>query len=203
MTRTNPPLLFVTGFGPYLDAHFNPSGELVRRLIAEPPEGIEIVGEVLPVSFTHTPPAYARALERLDRRPVALLALGLHREGWFRLERRARRVLDSEKPDAKGLFARELEPLGEEDLTTEVDLASLEEALLAGGAAEVRVSDDAGGYICEQTHYLVLRQATRWRTLGLFLHVPPAEEVALEDQFGPVSSLAAELVRQAVERAQG
>lgn len=199
VSASAPPLLFVTGFGPYLDASFNPSEELVRRLIVEPPPGIEVASEVLPVSFTRTPVAYHRALERLDRCPVALLSLGLHREGWFRPERRARRVLDSTKPDAEGVFARELEPLGEEDLTTAVDLASLERALRAGGATEVRISDDAGGYICEQTHYLVLRQAQRWGTLGHFLHVPPAEQVSVEDQFGPVSSLAAELVRQAVE----
>ena len=199
----NAPLLFVTGFEPYLDARFNPSGELARLLALQPPPGVEIVGEVLPVSFTRTPPAYARALERLDRRPVALLALGLHRDSWFRLERRARRVLDSLKPDAEGLYAKELEPLGEEDLATDLDLAALSAALVAGGAGEVRVSDDAGGYICEQTYHGLLRRAEEWGIGGLFLHVPPAEKVAVEDQLGPVTSLVRELLRQAAGRPEG
>jgi pyroglutamyl-peptidase len=193
------PLVFVTGFEPFLDVAVNPSGELAQGLTASPPAGIEVVGALLPVSFERTPAVFEAALaEVLPRRPVALLGLGVQRGEYFRLESTARAQLSSEKPDADGVFARDLGPLGDQDLHTALDLEALRRALLHAGAPDARTSQDAGGYLCERTYYSLLSAGQRCGLPALFLHVPPVEAWSVERQLPVVQALIAALVSQAV-----
>jgi pyroglutamyl-peptidase len=193
------PLVFVTGFEPFLDVAVNPSGELALGLAAAPPAGIEVAGALLPVSFERTPLTFEEALaEVLPLRPVALLGLGVQRAEYFRLESLARARLGSDKPDADGGFARDLEPLGEHDLSTSLDLEELRRALLHGGAHDARISEDAGGYLCERTYYSLLSAGERAQLPALFLHVPPVEAFTVERQLPIVQALVEALVRQAV-----
>lgn len=192
------PYLFLTGFRPFLDVTLNPSGELARALDGTFIDGVELSGVVLPVDFEEVAPAYRAALAaRGDQRPLALLSLGVQREGWFRLEQRARPKLVSTKPDTGGRSAADLAPLGDAELHTELDLDALAAALERGGAQEVGISNDAGGYVCERTYYEVLERAAELGVPGLFLHVPPVELVPLAEQRGPLEALLLELVRQA------
>ncbi len=190
------PLVFVTGFGPFLDVSENPSGELVRLLRDTPPAEVRVAGVVLPVSFARTPEALESALDEVSaQRPVVLLGLGAQRKSWFRLERRARARLDSKKPDAEGLFAADVGLLGEGDLATGLDLEGLRLVLIEAGAADARVSDDAGGYLCELTYYSLLRRASALGIPALFLHLPPLDVVDAEVQAGCLRGLIVELVR--------
>lgn len=191
--------LLLTGFGPFLDVGTNPSGELASALNGREVGGLKVSSIELPVYFDGVAPTYAKALEELAPDvPVALLSMGLHRGAYFRLEERARPNLDSIKPDSKGKFAEQLTPLGARELKTSFDLEKLSVALREGGAGEVRISDNAGGYVCERTYYEVLTQAERLGVPGLFLHVPPIECVSVADQLGPVQSLIAEMNQQAL-----
>jgi len=188
------PLVLVTGFGPFRDVARNPSGELAEALALDPPAGVEVVGRVLPVSFAAAPPALEAAIERLAPRvPDAILGLGVQRGAWFRLERRARAVLDSEKPDLDGRFARELEPLGARDLECALDLERLCAAMRAAGAGEARASDQAGGYVCERVFRAALEAGARLGLPGLFLHLPPADLVSVDDQLPVLRGLLVEL----------
>ena len=195
------PYVFLTGFGPFLDVELNPSGELAGALDGASFDGAQVSAVVLPVAFDEVAPAYRGALAALaahgGERPLALLSMGVHREAWFRLERRARPQLTSTKPDTGGRSAAELGPLGDTELHTGLDLDALAAALERGGAREVGLSDDAGGYVCERTYYEVLERAAELGVPGLFLHVPPADLVPIAEQRGPVESLLRELVRQA------
>jgi pyrrolidone-carboxylate peptidase len=192
------PVLLVTGFGPFLEVLENPSGLLARSLDGALVAGARVRGVELSVAFERIAPEYAAALAGLaPLRPLALVSLGVHREGWFRLEERARPELASDRPDNDGRPAAALGRLGEHELRTGLDLEALGEALRRGGAAEVRRSDDAGGYVCERTYYEVLERAGELGVPGLFLHVPPVEFVPAEDQRAPVEALLAEVVRQA------
>lgn len=191
--------LLVTGFGPFLEVRENPSGRLALQLDGERIAGVPVRGVELSVAFDRIGPEYGAALASLaPLQPLALVSLGVHREGWFRLEERARPELASDRPDNDGRSASSLGALGDEELRTGLDLAALEAALRAGGAAEVGRSDDAGGYVCERTYYEVLERARAFSVPGLFLHVPPLEAVPLESQRGPVEALLAEVVRQAL-----
>lgn len=193
------PLVFVTGFEPFLDVAVNPSGELAHALAASPPGGIEVVGALLPVSFERTPVAFEEALaEVLPLGPVALLGLGVQRGEYFRLESTARARLGSDKPDADGSFASDQGPLGARDLSTTLELEELRRALLEAGASDARISSDAGGYLCERTYYSLLSAGERAQLPALFLHVPPVEAFSVERQLPIVRALVEALVRQAV-----
>lgn len=189
------PLLLVTGFEPFLDVERNPSGELAVALADDPPEGVDVVGRVLPVSFAASARELEAALAELEpRRPDAILGLGVQRESWFRLEGRARRVLDSHKPDREGVFASELGPLTERDRACALDLQRLTAVLLEAGAPRAGISLHAGGYVCERTYLAALEQGGRLGIPALFLHVPAIEHHSVEEQLPIVRALARELM---------
>jgi pyroglutamyl-peptidase len=175
--------VLVTGFGPFLDVARNPSGDLALSLAQGPPEGIDVAGVVLPVSFTAAPAVLQTFLEGLwPRVPDVLLGLGLHREGWLRLEARARGSLGSAKRDVDGQLGSEHGPLPGGELRTSLDLGALAHALRAAGATDVRPSEDAGGYVCERAYHAALSAGERLGRPAVFLHVPPAEVLGVERQ---------------------
>ncbi|MFT7668366.1 MAG: pyrrolidone-carboxylate peptidase [Planctomycetota bacterium] len=190
--------ILLTGFGSFLDVEANPSAEVAQALNGEVLNGTRVRSVVLPVAFLRLRAAYTEALlSHASGEFTALLSMGVHRGSQFRLERRARPHLSSEKPDVDGVYAAQLEPLGAEELSTGLDLEKLSDALRSSGASEVSVSDDAGGYVCERCCYEVLSQSRRLQIPGLFLHVPPSNLVAVPDQLAPVRALIEEIVRQA------
>lgn len=199
------PLVVLTGFGPFPGVDRNASGELVRSLARTfdgpgscAPGAVRLAARELPVTFDGAPRGLAALLEELaPERPSALLALGVHREPWFRLERRARARLSSEKPDNDGRVARDVAALAEGDLATDVDLEAAAESLRAGGARDVRLSTDAGGYVCERTYHALLVRARALGVPGLFLHVPPVETLAPAEQAPAVAELVRWLARAA------
>jgi pyroglutamyl-peptidase len=189
-----PPLVLVTGFGPFPGRAVNPSRDVAFALEREPPPGVRVVARELPVTFRGAPAAIREALAELaPRRPAVLLGLGVQPEPWFRLERRARGTyrgvrVDNDGATADGL-ALELGP----DRACGLDLERLAAALRAAGAGDVRLSDDAGGYVCEVTFHTLLGLAQGAPTV--FLHVPPAEVLDAVEQTPIVRTLVAELAR--------
>lgn len=194
------PLLFVTGFGPFEEVDVNPSGALARALGVAAPAGIEVRATELPVSFRRATEELERALAGTPRPPDAFLALGVHRGAFFRLERRARAQLRSGRPDVDGADARTVGPGDGEDLATSLDLGMLEAALLAAGAPEVRVSDDAGGYLCEHVYRHALTRARELGVPALFLHVPPISSMDVDAQLPILHAVASEVGRQVTTR---
>lgn len=196
------PLVLVTGFGPFLDVERNPSGEIARALALRPPAGIEVAAALLPVSFSGAPAGLSAALEGLGRRvPDVLLGLGLHRGSWLRLEGRARDALVSPKRDLEGRLGSELGKFAGGELHTRLDLESLAAALRSVGAPDVRLSDDAGGYVCEHTYRALLEAGAALSRPALFLHVPPEADLTVERQTELLRAWLPELVQRAQLRA--
>ncbi len=192
------PLVLVTGFGPFPGRKVNPSGEVARLLEARPPPGVRVRACELPVSFRGAPAAGRAALESLrPARPRALLGLGVQREPYFRLERRARGRYDSARKDNDGQSAAELALAVGEDRENGIDLAALARVLRAAGAADVRLSEDAGGYVCELTYHALLGEARALGVPVVFLHVPPARVLPAAEQAPLVGALVAALVTRA------
>jgi pyroglutamyl-peptidase len=179
--------LLLCGFGPFPGVSENPSGQAAAALAADP--GIHAV--VLPVAFRSAPLALDAAMQRLA--PRALVGLGVHPGPEFRLERRARRLLGSDRPDIEGVCAREIALEGPDELCTGVDLEHLARVLEAAGAPVVRISEDAGGYVCERVYRHLLEAAQRLGVPGVFLHVPPLAALALECQLLVVRALVREI----------
>jgi len=190
------PFVLVTGFGPFPGRAVNPSREIARLLEAEPPPGVRVRAAELPVSFLGAP----RAVRELLAQPAGpvpdlLLGLGVHEGPFFRLERRARGRYDGARLDNDGHTASELRPVVGEDLECALELAPLAEALREAGARDVRLSDDAGGYVCEITYHALLSGAAEHGKRALFLHVPPADVLPARAQARLVRALLAELAR--------
>lgn len=125
--------------------------------------------------------------------------MGVHRGSWYRLESRAAaKLIDVDNlPDADGAYADEQPLLGDSDLVTDLDLEALRQSLLEGGAEDVRISDDAGGYLCNVAYYLGLRAGEELQIPALFLHVPPIASADLTTQSTVIRPMVLELARQA------
>ncbi len=184
------PILLVTGFGDFETVVDNPSGRLAEAVDSRP----DAVGIRLPVTYGGVGDELDRALAGLDRAPVGILAMGVHRGPEFRLEARAGAVPPSHRPDTEGRISQ----VGPRALIRSAfDLEACERACAAATGHPVYVSQDAGGYVCDFVYGIALRRA---RTLGvgaLFLHVPPIAAVALAEQEPVVQALVDELLAQA------
>jgi pyrrolidone-carboxylate peptidase len=186
------PLVLITGFGSFEHVGRNASREVAQALEREPPRGVRVRAAELPVAFAELAPALARELGALyPERPDLLLGLGVQKLPTFRLERRSRGRLEGRRPDVRGTTASALVRGRNVDRTTPFDLERLARVLAEAGAARVEISDDAGGYVCERAYYELLEAGRRLDRPALFLHVPPAGEVAPELQAPIVRALVA------------
>jgi len=193
------PLLFLTGFGAFEDVDVNPSGRVVELLAAEPALTCDLCALELPVTFHGSGERIEAELAGLaPRRPDGFLSLGVHRGPNFRLERRARRVLASGRPDNDGVVGETVDLGGPEELTTLLDVERLAMTLRDAGAREVTISDDAGGYVCERVYRKVLEQGAALDVPALFLHVPPISFASVEEQLPIVRTFVESLARQLI-----
>ena len=185
--------LFVTGFGPFPGVERNPSREIARALAVRGLGAeIEVTSAELPVAFHAVAPAIDAALATLSSAPDVILGIGVWGNGnCFRLERRARGSFDATRVDNDGETGAGID-LGPER-ATQYDLERLAEVMRAVGVGEVRLSEDAGRYVCERTYLHLLTRAQELGARAIFLHVPPLEVIDLERQIVGVAALAREL----------
>ena len=147
----------LTGFEPFKQWTVNSSGEAVKALGGMP----GIATRVLPVDHAAAAAALREAIAEVQ--PSVVLCTGLASEQRPRLELRARRpegvadghaVLTGLWPWAAGLAA------------------------IRSTGAPVRLSEDAGAYVCETVYWTALDARLRLDTPPLvgFLHVPPVSD---------------------------
>ncbi len=169
------PLVLVTGFGPFEKRRFNPSRIVAAALEREPPRGVRVASCELPVSFHGAPREVERFVARyVRRRPALILGLGVQRAAYFRFEQRARGRYTTSRVDNDGVAGAEVGARVGPTLRTELDVRELARLLRDAGASDVRLSNDAGGYVCERTYHALLSAGAKYGIPALFLHVPPA-----------------------------
>ncbi|MBK8170617.1 MAG: hypothetical protein IPK60_09775 [Sandaracinaceae bacterium] len=162
--------VLVTGFAPWAAHERNPSTDVARAM-----HGMQL-GNVcfqahapLPVEFVN---AASLALE--DARAIgagAILALGLAaKTDYIRVERRGHNLCTTTEPDAKGrvLTNQSLVATAPATLDTNFDVDEIV-ATLKAHDLDARVSDDAGGYVCNDLYFRLLAGA---RLPTLFIHLP-------------------------------
>jgi pyrrolidone-carboxylate peptidase len=177
------PLVLVAGFGRYFRTGDNPSAHIATELEREPPAGLEVRAAVLPVTFAGVGAAWDALIARAGtRRPGLLLGLGMHAGASFRLERRARAALSSPSLDNAAVCGRGLVLPGDAERTNTAAWEQLAAWLRSSGAADVELSDDAGGFVCEASYHHLLGRAREVACPALFLHVPDGALVAAERQ---------------------
>lgn len=169
--------ILITGFGPFPGAPYNPTEQLVARLmrLRRPLfDDIERVSHIFPVSYS----AVDRDLPMLiaAHRPDALLMFGLAtRTAHVRIEKRARNIVTQLWPDAEHAnvssrsiargapFARSFGPHTEKLLR----------AARATGI-DARPSLSAGSYLCNYLSWRAIEttDVTSGPRLAAFVHVP-------------------------------
>jgi len=191
------PLVYLTGFEPFAGHARNPSGELALALAATPPSRVELRARVLPVSLERAPRAFDEGLAEAPRAPDLLLALGVHLGAELRIEARARALLGSSKRDEDGALAEGWRAAGPDELRSSLDLEAVAAALERESPGRVRVSEDAGGFVCERLYHHALGRARERGVPALFVHVPRAELMPLGEQERALRALLIELVLRA------
>ncbi len=178
-------MIWVTGFGSFLDVTDNPSARLATAVDGAVVAGIPVSGIVLPVSYTESLPTLRRALDTNGGFPTLLLGMGVARgTRRARLERTA--VPDREGLDVDGYVpAAPFRRGGRRH--ARIDIRRFATAL------DVDVSDDAGRYVCNA--WLDDALAAFPHAAVAFLHVP--------DQGFPASQLLTGLARYFTGTAAG
>ncbi len=162
----------VTGFGPFEDVPENVTG-LVAPLLGEP-------FQILEVSYQ----AVDEFLESVDPDSFdAFLALGHDkRADRIRIETLGRNVIGP-RPDVRGYLPSSLPSAN----GPETYPASLWNLIDIEDCDHWRISNDAGGYLC---NYMLYRAAISFpdKLVG-FLHLPAAEVVSPEEQSAGIRKL--------------
>lgn len=166
--------IVVTGFEPFEGVPHNPSQALVAQLPRHLPH-LAVHTEVLPVDHVAVLPRLQR-LWRTD--PDVLVHLGVASNGdAVRLETRAQNRLHFQVPDNGGQRRRD-EPIqrdGPDFLGTRLPVEPLAADLESRGHP-VRLSADAGAFLCNQVMYASLYHLPRRVWTG-FIHIPPDEHL--------------------------
>lgn len=177
MTDRRPPLILVTGFGPYPRVRVNPTGALAARIGRSrrfARFGIAVQSHVFETSYAAAGRDIGPLVERLA--PLACLHLGLApRAPMVRVETRGENRTRSLAVDVRGRLPgrRALVPGGPHALRG-CGLAAPIRAGLVRAGIPARLSGDAGAYLCNAVYYWSLLAAERdgSRRPVLFVHVP-------------------------------
>ncbi len=212
MTNSSAKTILLTGYEPWENYKFNPSGEIARRLNGkELPGNYYIQGEVLPVDCRKMPGILSELIEKY--RPQAVVGLGLaFGDSGIRVERIGHNWINITKPDNGGnVVPDELAlPSAPAAYFSTFPSQDIVAALLLEGIPAY-TSDHAGGHCCNLMLFSALQYLSSSGTaLGGssipcgFLHLPAvpqmAAQIAIRDKSKTVvPSMSLELMQQAVE----
>ena len=168
------PIILVTGFVRSPGDGSDPSGDLLQLLAADPPGGVDLRTQLLPIDWES---ALLKAIEAMDRLfPDAVIGLGLA-EGQpiLCVERVAINLNDRETPVREGRAGRSepIDAAGPAAYFSTLPVHSMVERMRAGGIA-ASVSNSAGAQLSNRLfyallHYVSLRGQETW-----FKKEPPA-----------------------------
>lgn len=172
--QSNPLRLLVTGFEPFGGASFNPSGDVARVLHGQKVLGHPVIGRVLPVVWDAAPRLLEQWIDEL--RPNIVIALGMARES-IEIEVRATNRRQPERRDNRGALPDPARSIATSEFPAALPAQEIVHELSRDGVA--RISEDAGGFLCEEVFYALMAKRSeiqttqRWPLLRAgFIHVP-------------------------------
>jgi pyroglutamyl-peptidase len=168
-----------TGFEPFDGAGVNPSQRLVELLGVAPPEGVELVTAVLPVSWARAGAELERAVAATDPDVVVCFGQADGRAG-ISVERFALNHDDAGPDNDEAERHEEIDVGGPVAYRSTLPVDAIVAALRAADIPAV-ASRDAGGFLCNHVFYVLMRLLQqRPSARGGFVHVPLLPEQALE-----------------------
>ncbi len=170
-------VVLLTGFGPFPGAPFNPTGELVRRLVRiRRPflADVRLVTHIFRTSYRAIDDELPRLISEL--KPDAILMFGLAAgTRTLRVEIRARNAISALVRDAEGhlSFATSIVSGGPRTLRFDAPAHRLARAARAA-RVPASLSRDAGRYLCNYLSWRAIEMATKANgpRLVSFVHVP-------------------------------
>ncbi|MBL4680414.1 MAG: hypothetical protein JKY88_06785 [Pseudomonadales bacterium] len=167
--------ILITGFSPFDGRKENAS--LIASTAAKGSKDVTLSNIEIPVEWGSPRIALANAIKMHN--PEIIIGLGEGHVGEFNIETTARNVR-RERIDNLGNF-----PLGPNypgDLDTikaTIDVQSLLEQVNSNNDIPIKISSDAGGFICEETLYTLekLRNSSSTISAVVFIHLPPFESM--------------------------
>jgi len=166
-----PGTILVTGFEPFGGDKTNGSWEAVQHLQGKRFGAETVVVAELPVVWGKAG-ARLRALIR-QYHPQAVIAFGQAGAEPVRIETIARNERKPYKDNDDALPATDtVAASGPATIPTALDVAAIHRSLQAA-KIPVRESQDAGGYLCNETFYVLMDDADVQSVPRGFVHVPP------------------------------
>eukprot|EP00038_Savillea_parva_P030630 m.79125 g.79125 ORF g.79125 m.79125 type:complete len:535 (-) comp9267_c2_seq2:47-1651(-) len=169
-----PQTVLLTGFGPFGTYEVNPSWELVKQFAGNRCGSLQMKVEEIPVEYRAVDGAIATAVKQ--KKDIALaIHVGVGRPGQVCLEQFARnqKFLKKDATNKMNGSDKCVED-GPDMLETRVDVTAVSRRCLESNPkVKVKVSTDAGQYLCEYIYYRSMHE------LGvptIFVHVPPVGE---------------------------
>ena len=192
MTNLTKPT-YLTGFGPFSGVEQNPTEQLVQRLQNQSFPGLSLTTDILPVSYKGSFRHAQTALREQSFKTILHLGVST-KDNTLRLERQAINSMSASIPDNDGIInlnlsIDEVMP-SSHVLQTGVELEELVQSLQEQGT-EVKISKDAGQYVCNALYYQSLQWAQKQTETPqvLFVHVPQVGNVSEEGNLWTLESL--------------
>ena len=190
------PRVLITAFPPFSESDSNISQSVLNRLETEGVQGLDIVTWLLSVDEDGSR-AVAEQISK-DIQTDGILHLGLAaRRNTISLERWARNKFSMNEPDNSGrlLESGEIVRGAPATILTTAPVHVMDEEF----EHDERIcwSEDAGGYVCNETIYRTLyamQDREKSPLPALFVHLPPEDEIPLDAQIEAVRRIATCLV---------
>ena len=164
-----PPIILLTGFGPFTGFPSNPSWESIKPLEGERVGAFEVRTVQLPVEWDAAPKLLLAALQQ--HRPVIVISAGVAGSvDRMRLETTAKNVEIGTDNVGDTRSGSPCVPDGPATYSTRLPLTRMASALAASIGAVI--SDDAGSYVCNQIFYTLMHQLETSSTMAGFIHTP-------------------------------
>lgn len=189
----HPSIVLVTGFAPWASHDVNPSTHIAHALDGVTMNGISFRAHApLPVQFGTAADVALRRATELGAK--AIVAFGLAAATpYVRIEKQAKNEVSTHEPDARGesRLGNAIVEKASARLATACNVDAITSDLVASGV-DARISDDAGGYVCNDLYYRLLRNAGM---PVLFVHVPTGADTNAALPAALASALSRELNR--------
>ena len=166
--------IIITGFGPFGDVSSNPTEKLVLSLKEKLQNKLYQIF-VLPVSYSH---CTHWSEKHITESTSLVIHFGVSAKSkTILLERTGRNSVGSSIDVNGEIVAETISENGPDVIETKLDLALVCQ-LLKDEGFKCELSDNAGDYLCNFIYYKSLTIA---QNRSVFVHVPPEEEISIEE----------------------
>ena len=170
--------VLLTGFEPFGGDTVNSSQETVRAVTCDEFGDIEVITDILPVSFNRVEKALCGLIDETDPDVVIMLGQsGL--SDCIKIERVALNLMDSVNGDNDGYTPDEetICPDAPPAYFAQLPVKKLRNCLIQTGIP-AKTSSSAGLYVCNRTYFAALHHiaTTGSKTKAVFIHLPKISE---------------------------